>query len=948
MSKLSNIDKTYPFCRGSVESLYLICESVFLSLVALVEECFRLSRESDIGENILVAGRSVAEILSRGGETGLKQVSVAAGYRLLVAENLLLELLVYLAGSLAVFALDIVLDFLGDVLVPLTREHVCGCLNADHLAHRGDERRITEVFADSRSLCENFVELVELVLSGELSDKVREHSAGDLIVERVGLGGQHDGVEQAALESVVADGFEEIVDFLELRHVERNFVALFLEDISHGLCGRLRGAVGEAGDSGVDNIRAGFNSLLQCHRAETRGRVSVNDNGETDVLLYALDKIICCLGIHDARHVLDAHGLNAHALEIFCELDVAFDVVDGARGVADGARCVSAALDSLVNGGLDISQVVERIEYTDDVDAVFNALSDEKANDIVGIMLVAQKVLTSEEHLQLGVRARLADLAQALPRIFVEISQAGVERSAAPALERIVARLVKLGQYCLEILIGHTGRDKRLVRVSEDSLSEIYFHIFRSPLDFINLFESELDARSDVAFKLVYSNTLLLHRVAVAHCHAVILDGVEVIGDAQRSTDLVLAAIALADGAGLVEIDHEFAAQVVADLYSLFRKLLREGKHRSLVGRDDGGEMEHHAGVVLLCVDNFLVIRFAQQREYGSVESVGGLYYIGNELLVRLGIEVVHFLTAVFLMSRQVEVRSVVGAVYLAPAEREEELYVACGFRVVGELLMVVEAQMLGSYAEILKILLAELLEVVVELIVRALLAEGLELHLLELYRSEGEVAGGYLVSERLADLTDAEGQLRSHRTLDVEEVYIFTLCVFGAQIDNALCVVGDSAVGLEHEVEFSYVREIVLAAVGAGDRMSLDVLKHLLFRHLVGVGVGIKVLDERVRSVAHLALLAVEKRVGEAGDMAACLPDSRMHENVRVNFVAVSALLNESLAPGVLDIVLHSCAERAVIPGVRKSAVDVAAGENETSVFTQSDDFFHCFFGII
>ena len=64
---------------------------------------------------------------------------------------------------------------------------------------------------------------------------------------------------------------EEIVDLLELRHVERNFVALFLEDISHGLCGRLRGAVGEAGDSGVDNIRAGFNSLLQCHRAEPRG-----------------------------------------------------------------------------------------------------------------------------------------------------------------------------------------------------------------------------------------------------------------------------------------------------------------------------------------------------------------------------------------------------------------------------------------------------------------------------------------------------------------------------------------------------------------------------------------------------------------------------------------------------------------------------------------------------
>ena len=112
----------------------------------------------------------------------------------------------------------------------------------------------------------------------------------------------------------------------------------------------------------------------------------VDDDRQVDSVLYAGNEVICALGAHDARHVLDAHGLNAHALEIFCELDVAFDVVDGARGVADGARCVSAALDSLVNGGFDVSQVVERIEYTDDVDAVFNALSDEKANDIVCLL----------------------------------------------------------------------------------------------------------------------------------------------------------------------------------------------------------------------------------------------------------------------------------------------------------------------------------------------------------------------------------------------------------------------------------------------------------------------------------------------------------------------------------------------------------------------------------
>ena len=110
-------------------------------------------------------------------------------------------------------------------------------------------------------------------------------------------------------------------------------------------------------------------------------------------------------------------------------------------------------------------------------------------------MLIAQKILTSEEHLKLGVRAGLANLAQALPRVFVEITQAGVERGAAPALERIVAGLVKLRQYSLESLKGHTGRNKRLIRVSKDSLGEIYFHVFRSPLEFVNLLKNQNSMR---------------------------------------------------------------------------------------------------------------------------------------------------------------------------------------------------------------------------------------------------------------------------------------------------------------------------------------------------------------------------------------------------------------------------------------------------------------------
>ena len=167
-------------------------------------------------------------------------------------------------------------------------------------------------------------------------------------------------------------------------------------------------------------------------------------------------------------------------------------------------------------------------------------------------------------------------------------------------------------------------------------------------------------------------------------------------------------------------------------------------------------------------------------------------------------------------MLRKVEIRAVVRAVDLAPAEREQELDVARGLRVMRELLVVVEAQMFGGKTQILKILPAVRLEVVVQLGVRALLAEGLELHLLELDRAEREVARRDLVAERLADLPDAERQLRAHGALYVEEVDILALRVFGAQVNDALAVVRYTAERLEHQVEFADVREIVLAAVRA------------------------------------------------------------------------------------------------------------------------------------
>ena len=194
----------------------------------------------------------------------------------------------------------------------------------------------------------------------------------------------------------------------------------------------------------------------------------------------------------------------------------------------------------------------------------------------------------------------------------------------------------------------------------------------------------------------------------------------------------------------------------------------------------------------------------------------------------------------------------------------------------------------------------------------------------------------------------DGEGQLGAHGAQDVGVVDVLALGVLGAQIDDGLRVVRDAAVGLEHQIEFADIGKVVLAAIRAGDGMGLDEIEHLSLGHAVGVGFGVKGLDQIVGAEAHLALPAVEHRIGEAGNVAAGLPDAGVHQDVGVHLEAVAALLDEALAPGVLDVVLQPRAEGTVVPGVGQAAVNLGAGEDETAVFAESDDLIHRFFGIV
>ena len=76
--------------------------------------------------------------------------------------------------------------------------------------------------------------------------------------------------------------------------------------------------------------------------------------------------------------------------------------------------------------------------------------------------------------------------------------------------------------------------------------------------------------------------------------------------------------------------------------------------------------------------------------------------------------------------------------------------------------------------------------------------------------------------------------------------------------------------------------------------------------------------------------------------------PCLRVHQDSGVQSYIVLVLLNELLAPRVLDVGLELNAEGTVVPCVSESAVDLTAGVNEASAFAEGNDFVEGLFCVV
>ena len=246
-----------------------------------------------------------------------------------------------------------------------------------------------------------------------------------------------------------------------------------LQGSNQRLGGGLSGTVGQRRQSGVDDVDAGHGSHQIDHVAGTGGVVGVQVNGNIHGFLQALDQRVSVLGQQQVGHILNADDACAHLLQLLGHVHIVILVVNGGDGVGHSGLNGTAILDGGLDGLLQVAGIVQSVEDTDDVDTVLDGLGAEGIHNVVSVVLVAQNVLSTEQHLQLGVGHGLAQLTQTLPGIFVQEAHAGVEGCAAPALQRPVADGVQNFAGGDHILQTHTGGSLRLVCVTQDGISDI-------------------------------------------------------------------------------------------------------------------------------------------------------------------------------------------------------------------------------------------------------------------------------------------------------------------------------------------------------------------------------------------------------------------------------------------------------------------------------------------
>src|SRR5699024_1455798 len=125
----------------------------------------------------------------------------------------------------------------------------------------------------------------------------------------------------------------------------------------------------------------------------------------------------------------------------------------------------------------------------------------------------------------------------------------------------------------------------------------------------------------EISFQLFNLYSFLFHSITVSYGNCPIIFRVKVIGDADRSTDFVLAAITFSNVSSVVIFTVIFLGKLLINFLRSLCQLFRKWKHTYFHWRQSRVEMKNCPDVILFCVQNLFIISAAKESQNHTVSS---------------------------------------------------------------------------------------------------------------------------------------------------------------------------------------------------------------------------------------------------------------------------------------------------------------------------------------
>ena len=162
---------------------------------------------------------------------------------------------------------------------------------------------------------------------------------------------------------------------------------------------------------------------------------------------------------------------------------------------------MSAFLFCCLNGSLKVSDIIQAVKNTDNINTICDGFLYKVLNHIICIMIVSKDILTTEQHLELRVLESSSQFSESLPRIFLQETQAGIKSSAAPAFYCVVANFIHFVNDRKHLISRHSCCKERLMRITKNGLNDLN-RLFLNFCHFIILLPGDLPRQTSPILKV--------------------------------------------------------------------------------------------------------------------------------------------------------------------------------------------------------------------------------------------------------------------------------------------------------------------------------------------------------------------------------------------------------------------------------------------------------------